>query len=177
MADGGQRLDGRFSEDGDEDIAAGEGLPGYKADISAPVYLEEWRQQAVNEGAIDDEIDAETQEAIRQSRPLAEGEERQGTARDSNAGEPVLSVLDYERRIRGEAPQQADEAVLETAVPSAEIVDRAFYPAVPVPHATVRALRRPESVRVPFTGPPEYDNPPAGPDTANPTHLAQIGSA
>lgn len=112
IASGGQRLDGgvRDEDDDADDYVNGadrESLPGYKADTSAPIYLEEWRQQAVEDGRIES-IDEETAEAVRRSGPVVEaggggGEQTSESNRGGNAsnGGQLLSVAEYEARIMG----------------------------------------------------------------------------
>lgn len=97
-----------------------ESLPGYKADISAPVYLEEWRLQAEQQGTIPT-IDPATEEAIRQSGPVIEngsatatggGPSGSAAAGDGDISnhplreqeqDRIMSVAEYEARQRGDA--------------------------------------------------------------------------
>ena len=162
VGEGGQRMDGFSGEDGDGTEA--EGLPGYKSDISAPVYLEEWRQQAVNEGAIDEEeVDPEIREAIRQSGPVLANNDQPRELQDGDiVNEQILSVLDYERRTRGEAPTQNNDAVnpgARTTIANPRVVEHSPDRTASVAPATsIQPLSRQGTARMSSGGPPVYDN-------------------
>ena len=102
IAEGGQRQDTVDSDD-DDDGADRETLPGYKSDIRAPIYLEEWRSQALEEGRVDD-VDPEMAEALRQSAAESgqAGRSNTGAATTTAAADGILSVEEYEARQRGE---------------------------------------------------------------------------
>lgn len=165
IGEGGQRTDANYDSDGEptDDRADRESLPGYKADTSAPVYLEEWRENAAQDGIVP-EIDEETADAIRRNGDVIM---ISTDAPDDN--DRMLSVAEYEARIRGDADAPTRPALPSSAsaVPIAAPADEQERqddlgtqdmprnPLAPMP-AGVEALRRPDMARLPSSGPPIY---------------------
>lgn len=163
IGDGGQRRDGR-TEDESDDEADRDTLPGYKADVTAPVYLEEWREEAVERGDVP-EIDPETADAIRAAgdvvRPGAEG------AGTGDAGdERIMSVAEYEARQRA-GPADDDEharnstGILATTPSAPAATTSAAPPAIQTPaeqsDTPPRSPLRPAVQRLPSGQPPMYE--------------------
>jgi len=99
IGEGGQRIDGHEVDYDDDDGADRETLPGYKADATVPVYMEEWREQAVQRGEVP-ELDEETLDAIRRNGNVVR--EGADAATAGQRQDNPMSVAEYEARIRGE---------------------------------------------------------------------------
>jgi hypothetical protein len=161
IGEGGQRIDANYDSDAEpEDRADRESLPGYKADTSAPVYLEEWREDAARDGVVP-EIDEETADAIRRN-----GDVVVNSAGADDGSDRMLSVAEYEARIRGDTNAPARHEASSTSAAAAAVVEQERQddvgeqtitrnPLAPMP-AGVEALRRPEMARLPSSGPPIY---------------------
>ena len=151
IGDGGQRQDGRVEDDSDDE-ADRDTLPGYKADVTAPVYMEEWREQAVERGEVP-EIDAETADAIRAAGVVPRTGEANGQTGDV-AEEHIMSVAEYEARQRaGEGPvPEATERPAVAVAPAEESQS-------PTSAAAEAGSARPQPARVPSGVPPMYEVP------------------
>lgn len=162
IGEGGQREDGFDSAD-DDDRAERETLPGYKADIRAPVYLEEWAPDTAHP-AIDHD-DEDVAHALRESAAAAGSTlPISSTPNTPGAEERMLSVEEYEARQRGEVLPSVDishqpaPAAPRTA-PTPETATRPQTP--PLAHILHRhSLRRPAPSRTTsvdtMSPPPDY---------------------
>lgn len=160
IGEGGQRLGGRDSLD-DEDGADVESLPGYKADISAPIYLEEWSTTPAGQEAIYNAATASAAEGGAATTTAA----APATGSTNAANEGVMTTAQYEARIRGEAAPETEAAAPPTttvppstspAIASAEACPSSS-PASQPANPAVESLRRPQPARMPSGNPPMYE--------------------
>ena len=158
IGEGGQRQDGGIDEDSDDE-ADRDTLPGYKADVTAPVYLEEWREQAVERGDVP-EIDPETADAIRAAGDVprsADANRSEGGSGDAgDAGEQrMLSVAEYEARQRATQGDQADAAQR----PSVEVTAPTGVAESTPTESSTAVPARPQPARLHSGQPPMYEVP------------------
>lgn len=156
IGEGGQRQDGRTAEDSDDE-ADRDTLPGYKADVTAPVYLEEWREEAVQRGDVP-EIDPETADAIRAAGDVVRSGEEGGNGSDAGE-ERILSVAEYEARQRAGGADEAEQQVPASSAPvSSSPTPAPVLATESAPGGAPQSHpRRPEPQRVPSGQPPMYE--------------------